>query len=73
MHWGEEAPLREIVAMVAGHRSFHTGEINEILAIRRQEAWEYTEEVEENHIDTTGHGLRPAWMSDEEAAAHERR
>ena len=73
VHWGGEAPLREIVAMVAGHWSYHAGEINEILAIRRQEAWEYTEEVEENHIDTTGHGLRPAWMTDEEAAAYERR
>jgi hypothetical protein len=73
LHWDAEAPLREIVAMVAGHWSYHAGEINEILALRRQAAWEYTEEVEENHIDTRGHGLRPAWMTDEEAAAYERR
>jgi hypothetical protein len=73
LHWGAEAPLREIVAMVAGHWTYHAGEINEILAIRRREAWEYGEEVEENHIDTTGHGVRPAWMSDAEAAAHEPR
>jgi hypothetical protein len=73
VHWDGEAPMGEIVAMVAGHWTYHAGEINEILALRRAEAWEYGEEVEENHIDTTGHGVRPAWMTDEEAAAHERR
>ena len=44
-----------------------------ILAIRRGEAWEFGEEVEENHIATAGHGVRPAWMSDEEAAGYEER
>jgi hypothetical protein len=73
VHWGGTAPLCEIVAMVAAHWTYHAGEINEILAIRRAEAWEYGEEVEENHIDTTGHGVRPGWMSDEETARHERR
>jgi hypothetical protein len=58
--------------MVAGHLEYHAGEINAILAIVRGEAWEYGEEVEENHISTAGHGVRPAWMTDEEAAAFER-
>jgi len=62
LHWGDEAPLREIVAMVAGHITYHAGEINEILAIRRGEAFEIGEEVEENHIDTEGHRVRPIWM-----------
>jgi hypothetical protein len=72
-HSGTTAPLREIVAMMAGHSSYHAGEINMILSIRRGEAWEYGEEVEENHISSVGHGVRPEWMSDEEAARHERR
>jgi hypothetical protein len=73
VHWGGLAPLRDIVAMVAGHWAYHAGEINMILAIRRGEAWEFGEEVEENHIATAGHGVRPAWMSDEEAARYEAR
>ena len=72
-HSGTTAPLREIVAMMTGHSSYHAGEINMILAIRRGEAWEYGEEVEENHISSVGHGVRPEWMSDEEAARYERR
>ena len=62
LHWGDEAPLREIVGMVAGHITYHAGEINEILAIRRGEAFEMGEEVEENHIATDGHRVRPRWM-----------
>jgi uncharacterized damage-inducible protein DinB len=73
VHRGGAAPFGEIVAMVAGHWTYHAGEINEILALRRAEAWEYGEEVEENHIDTTGHGVRPGWMTDEEAARFEGR
>jgi len=65
------APLSEIVAMVAAHWAYHAGEINAILAIRRGQAWEYGEEVEENHIATVGHRVRPAWMTDEQAAAFE--
>jgi len=65
LHWGETAPLREIVAMVAGHLAYHAGEINEILAIRRGEAFEIGEEVEENHIATDGHRVRPVWMGPE--------
>ena len=72
VHWGGTAPLCEIVAMMAGHHCYHAGEINMILAIDRGEAWEYSEEVEENHISTAGHGVRPPWMSDEQAAPFER-
>jgi hypothetical protein len=64
LHWGDTAPLRDIVAMVAGHVAYHAGEINEILAIRRGEANEFGEEVEENHIVTDGHRVRPAWMDE---------
>jgi hypothetical protein len=71
VHWGGTAPLSEIVAMVAAHWAYHAGEINAILAIRRGQAWEYGEEVEENHITTVGHRVRPAWMTDEQAAASE--
>lgn len=67
LHWGGTAPLREIVAMVATHWTYHAGEINEVLAIRRGEAWEEGEEVEENHIDTTAHRVRPPWLSEEDA------
>jgi uncharacterized damage-inducible protein DinB len=72
-HWGGSMPLAEIVATVAAHWTYHAGEINEILAIRRGEAWEYGEEVEENHIDTTGHGVRPGWMTEEDASRYEER
>jgi hypothetical protein len=71
LHWGQTLPLRGVVVMVAGHWTYHAGEINAILAAARGEAWEYGEEVEENHISTTGHGVRPPWWDDERAAAHE--
>jgi hypothetical protein len=70
-HWGATAPLFDIVLMVAGHWWYHTGEINQVLAVARGAAWEYTEEVEENHIHTAGHRLRPDWMSDEQARRYE--
>jgi hypothetical protein len=70
-HWGAPAPLWDIIVMVASHWAYHAGEINEVLAILRGEAWEYTEEVEENHISTAGHRLRPGWMSAEHAVAWE--
>jgi uncharacterized damage-inducible protein DinB len=72
VHWGGTCPLRDIVVMVASHWTYHAGEINAILAIRSGEAWEYGEEVEENYISTVGHGVRPGWMTDEEAARFER-
>jgi hypothetical protein len=70
-HWGGTMALWDIVAIVANHWSYHTGELNEILAIVRGEAWEYTEEVEENHISTAGHRLKPDWMSAEQVARYE--
>jgi hypothetical protein len=71
LHWGKTAPLGDIVMMVDHEVSYHTGELNMLLSIARGEAWEYTEEVEENHVSTYGHGVRPAWMSDEQALRHE--
>jgi uncharacterized damage-inducible protein DinB len=65
VHWGEMLPLREIVAYVAAHWAYHAGEINMILAVRRGEAWEYGEHVEENHISTIGHSVRRSWITDE--------
>lgn len=73
VHWGDRLLLREIVAMVAGHWQYHAGEINAILAIRRGEAWEVGEAVEENHISTVGHTVRREWISDEDAERHEER
>jgi hypothetical protein len=72
VHWGSTLSLREVLVIVAGHWQYHAGEINALLAVRRREAWEYGEEVEENHISTVGHGVRPDWMSDDEAAPFER-
>jgi len=72
VHWGGTAPLGDIVVSVATHWAYHSGEINAVLAIQREEAWEYGEEVEENHISTLGHGVRPPWMSEEEADRWER-
>ncbi|HJS26311.1 MAG TPA: DUF664 domain-containing protein [Actinomycetota bacterium] len=73
VHWGGTLPLLEIVAMVAGHWQYHAGEINAILAIRRGEAWELGEAVEENHISTVGRSVRRGWISDEDAERYEER
>ena len=71
LHWGASAPLFDIVVLVANHWTYHAGEINEILSIVRGEAWEYGEEVEENHISTAGHRVRPGWMNEAQAKAYE--
>jgi hypothetical protein len=71
MHWGAAMPLFDTVLLIANHWGYHTGELNAVLANIRGQAWEYTEEVEENHISTRGHRLRPGWMSDKEVAAYE--
>ena len=55
MYWGEEAPLFDIVSMIARHHVYHAGELNQVLSIFRGEAWEEGEEVEENNISTVGH------------------
>jgi hypothetical protein len=62
LHWGQTAPLFDIVLMVAGHHLYHAGEINQLLAIYRGEAWEEGEEVEENHVSTSGHRVIPPWQ-----------
>ena len=62
LHWGATAPLYDIVVIIATHHSYHAGEINQLLSIYRGEAWEEGEEVEENHISTLGHRVRPPWM-----------
>src|SRR3954447_19411810 len=72
LHWGDTWPLRDVVAYVAAHWAYHAGEINMILAIRRGEAWEYGEHVEENHISTIGHSVRRPWATDEWVEAAER-
>jgi uncharacterized damage-inducible protein DinB len=64
LHWGQQAPLHEIVLLIATHHIYHAGELNQLLSIHRGEAWEETEEVEENHISTLGHRVRPSWMDE---------
>jgi hypothetical protein len=61
LHWGQSAPLYDIVVLVASHHLYHAGEINQLLALCRGEAWEEGEEVEENHIVTEGHRVTPPW------------
>jgi hypothetical protein len=62
LHWGQQLPLFDIVVIIANHHLYHAGEINQLLSISRQEAWEDGEEVEENHISTVGHRVRPPWL-----------
>jgi hypothetical protein len=71
VHWGEQAPLFDIVAMIGRHHVYHAGELNQVLSICRGEAWEEGEEVEENNISTLGHRVRPPWLeeSDEEESS----
>lgn len=71
VHWGATVPLFEIIVMVANHWTYRAGEVNAIVSIERGLAWKYTEEVEENHISTAGHRIRPVWMSDEGARRYE--
>lgn len=73
VHWGGEMPLINIVGLVCHHVAYHTGELNMLLSIAREEAWEWGEEVEENHIDTFGHGIRGPWMDDAIAKSYEDR
>jgi hypothetical protein len=70
LHWGARLPRPKIVLLMAQHVAFHTGEINMLLSTARGEAWEWGEEVEENYIDTTRNGVRPPWMTDEQAARY---
>jgi hypothetical protein len=61
LHWGEEAPLYDIMVMIAGHHIYHAGELNQVLSISRGEAWEEGEEVEENNVCSIGHRVIPPW------------
>jgi uncharacterized damage-inducible protein DinB len=70
-HFGGTLPLSQVLRLVFTHWCYHAGEINAVLSILRGEAWEYSEEVEENHISTAGHRIRPNWMSDDQARAFE--
>jgi hypothetical protein len=71
LHIGMKLPLFDIVLMISGHTTYHAGEINHLLSVVRGEAWEYTEEVEENHISTAGHRVKPGWMGEAEVKAYE--
>jgi hypothetical protein len=62
LHWGERKPLFDIVVIISGHNFYHAGELNQVLSIARGEAWEEGEEVEENHVSTVGHRVRPPWL-----------
>jgi hypothetical protein len=61
VHWGDTMPLFDIVRLIAHHHVYHAGEINQLLAVSRQESWEEGEEVEENHIPSEGHRVIPPW------------
>lgn len=61
LHWGEKAPLFDIVNLVAQHHVYHAGELNQVLSICKGEAWEEGEEFEENNISTVGHRVRCCW------------
>lgn len=64
LHWGQKAPLHEIVRLISAHHIYHAGELNQLLSIFRGEAWEESEEVEENNISTAGHRVPPPWMDE---------
>jgi len=66
LHWGQRMPLYEIVTIIAGHHLYHAGELNQVLSICRGEAWEETEEVEENNISTVGHRVKPPWLDNQD-------
>ncbi len=61
LHWRQEAPLFQIVLIIANHHVYHAGELNQIKSIYRGEAWEDGEETEENNVSTTGRRVPPPW------------
>jgi hypothetical protein len=63
LHMGQKAPLPFIIAIISNHHSFHAGEMNQVLSIKRGEAWEEDEEVEENNVSTVGHRVKPPWKN----------
>ena len=64
-YWSQPKPLQVTIVIMIQHDLYHAGEINQLLAIRRGEAWEEGEEVEENHIATEGHRVTPPWRRQE--------
>jgi hypothetical protein len=51
---------------------YHTGRAQHVVVhCAGAKGWEYSEEVEENHIFTFGHGVRPDWMTNDDARRHE--
>jgi uncharacterized damage-inducible protein DinB len=63
LHWREPAPLSRILTIISTHHVYHAGELNQVLSIKRGEAWEDGEEVEENHVSTVGHRVPPPWKN----------
>ncbi len=63
LHWGESAPLFDIITRIAGHHLYHAGEINQLRSIYKGEAWEEGEEVEENNVPSAGHRVIPPWRT----------
>jgi hypothetical protein len=63
LHWGESAPLFDIITRIAGHHLYHAGEINQLRSIYKGEAWEEGEEVEENNAPSAGHRVIPPWRT----------
>jgi hypothetical protein len=64
LHWRQKATLYEIVLLIATHHIYHAGELNQLLSIYRGEAWEESEEVEENNVSTVGHRVKPPWIDE---------
>ncbi len=64
LHWGETMRLFDIIRLISHHFVYHAGEINQLLSIYRQEAWEEGEQVEENVIASEGHRVIPPWMQE---------
>src|SRR4051812_17883239 len=56
---GARTTITGLVIQTGAHWTYHAGEINALLAIQRGEAWELGEEIEENHISSSDHAVRP--------------
>jgi hypothetical protein len=63
LHWGESAPLFDIILRIANHHVYHAGEINQLRSIYKGEAWEEGEEVEENNAPSADHRVVPPWKA----------
>jgi hypothetical protein len=63
VHWGDTLPLIDIMRIIGNHHIYHAGEINQLLSVFRQEAWEEGEQVEENLTASDGHRVIPPWKT----------